>query len=112
MNNGFVYLASPYSHADSRTRAIRYWEILHHAADAMAAGTVIYSPIVHGHNIAELLPDALLLDHEFWMLQSLPMLRKADELWVIMIDGWKTSEGVTREVEFARDNGIPVKYIP
>lgn len=109
---GFIYLASPYSHPDSRVRACRYWEILNHAADIMATGRSVYSPIVHGHNVAELLHDDLLLDHEFWLKQCTPMLEAAAELWVMQLDGWAISKGIAKEIQIARSREIPIKYIP
>ena len=45
------------------------------------------------------------------MFQDLPFLDFADKLVVLTLPGWKESKGIKRELEYARDKGIPVEYI-
>lgn len=51
-------------------------------------------------------------DSVYWLKQDLSFLESwADELWVLMLDGWKDSKGVAAEVTRAVEIGIPVKYM-
>jgi hypothetical protein len=108
---GIVYLASPYSHPEAGVRGARYDIACAHAAQLMAAGECVFSPIAHSHPIAEYLDDRLVCDFDFWMAEDLPILAACSVLKVLCIDGWKESRGVQREIEFARERGIPVEYI-
>lgn len=105
-----IYLASPYSHRDAAVREERYATACKATADLMAQGYVVYSPIAHSHPVAAYLPDTLLLDHEFWMKQCLPMVERSDAVWVLTIPGWDQSRGVAREVAHAEARLIPVVH--
>jgi hypothetical protein len=50
-------------------------------------------------------------DMEFWMKQCLSILQYAKELVVFKMDGWDESLGIKREIEFAKDLNIPIRYI-
>jgi len=45
------------------------------------------------------------------MAQDLPILACASRLIVLRLDGWDRSRGVTKEIEFAAERGIPVEFI-
>lgn len=51
------------------------------------------------------------VNFDLWMKMDLPILKNADELHVLCLDGWRTSRGVAREIEFAEQLGIPVKQV-
>lgn len=55
--------------------------------------------------------EAKCMDFDLWMKLDLPLLKDADELHVLCIEGWRMSRGVTREIEFATQLGIPVKQV-
>lgn len=38
------------------------------------------------------------------------LISKCDELWVLKIDGWEQSKGVSAEIEYAESLNIPIKY--
>jgi hypothetical protein len=63
-------------------------------------GLTVIAPIAHSHPIADFLP-IVRCDHDFWMSQDLPLLRAADSVAVLILEGWRESRGVTRELEFA-----------
>jgi hypothetical protein len=107
----FIYLASPYSHADLKVMEERYTRVCKYAAELMAQGHRVFSPIAHSHPIAEFMPDALRTDFEFWMKQDLPILRYANELAVLMLAGWQMSRGIRREIEYAAAVGVPIRYV-
>lgn len=105
----FAYLASNYSHPDPAIRHQRFIAACRAAAHLMERGIPVFAPICHSHPIAEVM-NGRHLDHEFWLAQDLPILAQATTLIVLQLDGWRESRGVAREIEFARDNGIPVEY--
>ena len=106
-----VYLATPYSHPDKYKRLMRFDIACEVAAWAMSQGYTVFCPIAHSHPIAAYLPKELLLSHEFWMKQDLPLLAKCDEVWVYPNDAADVSRGVAREIEDAKRLGIKVRYI-
>lgn len=112
----FVYVATPYSHADPEVMESRYRAAIVAAAHFMAQGFIAFSPIAHSHEIGKHIGKTAggHADngvHNFWMHQDLPMLARADALFVLTLDGWKESRGVAEEVEFAVRNGIPVYHV-
>lgn len=110
MNTLLHYLASPYSSPDATTRHLRFIAACRAAGKLMAQGVVVFCPISHSHPISEAMNGGH-MDHEAWMAQDLPILAHASRLIVLKLDGWRESRGVTEEIEFARDNGIPVEYM-
>ena len=107
-----VYIASPYSHDDSRIVNDRFDKVRDYTASLMQSiydtGCVPFSPILHCHEMAQVhdLPKG----HEYWMVVDKTILRHCDELWVYMLDGWQESAGIKMEIEFAESLQIPVKY--
>jgi len=109
---GYIYLASPYSHASARIRCERYWAALQKAADIMATGQSVFCPIAHSHPISEHVASPLAHSFDFWMRMDLPLLYKAEALWVYQLDGWEESKGVAKEVAEALKHDITTKYLP
>ena len=112
---GYSYLASPYQNPDDQTDRQyceqRYDEACQAAAILMSQGHLIFCPIAHSHPIAAWLPEAQRTSHDFWLKQDFALLAKADRLIVLQLHRWAESYGVAMEIEFARDNGIPVEYL-
>lgn len=106
-----IYLAAPYSHHCHVKRVERFNAINKRAAELMAAGHVVFSPISHSHPIAEHIAPELLMDHEFWMKMDIPFVDWADELWVLQLDGWKESKGVQKEIDIATYLGKTITYL-
>lgn len=107
----FIYLASPYSHADPAVRQQRFEAACKKAAEYLNEGQAVFAPIPHSHPIADHMEDAKRMDFDIWMQADLPILRYATELHVLCLDGWRESRGVTREIEYADLLGIPVKRV-
>jgi len=104
-----IYLAGPYSHPDADVRHKRYKALTAKTAELMLEGYVVFSPITHGHAVAE--AHDLPTDFDWWSHQCLGMLRHASKLMVLTLEGHSESKGVTAEIEHARTLGIPVEYI-
>jgi hypothetical protein len=110
MSKHFIYMASPYSHKNIDVMRVRYLKACHAAAELMGLGFTVFAPIAHSHPIAGYLDAALRTDFDFWMLQDLPILRSASELVVVTLEGWEESRGVTREIELAKELGLPTRF--
>jgi len=84
----------------------RYEEVCAFCATAAIAGYNVYSPIAHWHPIAKkhLLPK----DESWWKEANEDILKRCDQLWILRLDGWLQSDGILREVKFAKLNGIRV----
>lgn len=104
-----IFLASPYSHHDPSIRLQRYYAALQFTVRAVAKGIPLFSPIVYGHCISQHAAP-LPYDAEYWEKINDPILSSALELWVLQLDGWQQSLGVTREIEIALSNYTPVLY--
>jgi hypothetical protein len=103
----FIYVASPYSHADAAVREERYLSVVRFIAKS-AEDYVLYSPIAHWHLASKL--GGLPGDSHFWLKQNLVMLRMARGLWVLCLDGWEESVGVNHEIEVAQTLSMEIRY--
>ena len=106
-----TYLASPYSHPELDVRAERYWLACKKAAELMLQGEAVFAPIAHSHPISLHMPEGKAVDHELWLAQDIPILRRCDVLKVLLLPGWDQSQGVREEIEVAVACRIPVEYI-
>lgn len=100
----YLYLGQPYSHDDPAVMKRRYLEGERVTAELMRAGRTVYAPIVHFHQMA--LRHDLPTSHDFWLAHNFAMLRKADALVVLKLDGWQQSRGLSAEIDLASAAGI------
>ena len=105
-----LYLACPYSDPDPKVRNQRVRQASMVAGALMRRGYIVFSAITHTHEIAEY-GGIDPMDREFWLTQDRTFVEWADEIVVLMIDGWDRSIGVRREIEWARELDKPVRYI-
>jgi hypothetical protein len=105
-----IYVASPYSHPSDDIRENNFRDVSTYTAKIVSEGFVALSPITFGHT---LLGFSEMPSHwEFWKNFCISFLEKCDELHVYMMPGWDVSRGVSEEIEYATENGIPVVYVP
>lgn len=104
-----IYLASPYTHEDPEVMQERYEKAALCLTNMMKEGYIVYSPIVHCHEIA--VKYDLPKDFDFWMRQDIGVLRHCEKMYVIAIPGYQESKGVNFEKEFCEQAGIPVVHI-
>ena len=120
-----VYLATPYcyrpksneigvnkpdySELDAKIRLQRFEAVNEVALKLMKVGFVVISPISQSHPIA-MQCDAP-KDFEFWAEQDYNLILRSDMILVFCQEGWERSDGVKKEVLFAKQNNIPVFYI-
>src|SRR3990167_9554132 len=108
--SGYIYLASPYTHADPWVKLARYQDACRAAAVLMKRGHVVFSPIAHSHAVETVGLDRV-YSGEFWRHQDIPLLRHADKLIVLTLYGWLQSAGVAWEIELARELDIEVGFM-
>jgi hypothetical protein len=104
-----TYIAAPYSHEDVAVQESRFQLVTKLAAQLVAEGRMVFSPITHSHPIAQVgnLPG----DYDYWGRWNKRMLLSCDRLLVLMIPGWHNSKGVLAEIEIMQTAGKPVDYI-
>lgn len=109
MTTKLIYLASPYSHEDHVVECLRFQAACSAAGRLMREGHFIFSPIAHSHPIAivESLPGGI----EYWREYDRRWIDACDELWVLCIDGWEESKGVTWEIDYALSTEKSVRYL-
>jgi hypothetical protein len=116
-----IYLASPYTHSDMGVRERRARHAAKVAGHLISQGYNVFCPIAHSHFIAEhstMAPcggagpnyeDGEV--HKTWMRVDLSIFESCDEVYVLMLDGYKESKGVQEELAEARLHGKQITYI-
>lgn len=105
-----IYLASPYSDPDPLVMERRFVLAEQATHYLLANKQWVYSPIVHCHALANRyeLPRAF----SYWQEYNQLMLDRADVLYVLQLDGWERSEGVTWERDYWEKNYTePIYYM-
>ena len=103
-----IYLASPYSSPDPAVREARFKAACQAAAGLLLYGKLVFSPIAHSHPLTAY---GLGGGFEDWCTWNTWFISRCEELWVLMLDGWKESTGVTAETAIARALGKPTYYV-
>jgi hypothetical protein len=75
-------------------------------AEFTRQGILIFSPILHSVPMVELGYGGTTWEH--WADYDTAFIKKCKQVFVLQLDGWKQSRGVTAEIEICRANGIPV----
>ena len=101
-----VYLACPYT-GDTERNMEKFCRTV---ARMQKLGTFVISPLF----MHFVLPydSSLGKDWTFWRAYSSELMRRADELHILCLDGWEQSEGIRGEIEIAKELGKPVEHIP
>ena len=103
-----IYLASPYSHLDAIVREQRFLAACQAAGQLMRSGQRVFSPIAHSHAIVQ---HGVPADWAYWEAFDGHMLSRCDELVVLMLEGWRESEGVQAEIDLALELDYPIRYL-
>lgn len=105
-----IYLASPYTHIDINVRNKRFKQMCGIAGHLLNKGLFVYSPIVHGHPIAEH-TTGLPTDFGFWKAYNHETIDSCHAVWVVMLDGWEKSSGVEDEIKYAHETGKTCEFL-
>lgn len=103
-----IYLATPYSHRDPLVREMRYQKALKAEHTLISRGYAVLGPINMCHVMSMMYNMAT--GYEEWKERDREFIRRSDEVHVLMMHGWQESVGVTDEIEYAKENNIPVIY--
>lgn len=109
MNKAFLYLACPYSSPNKELMDLRFQIVSYIAGKLIEVDHLVFSPISHSHPINVQYP----LGHtwEIWEKHDLTFLRYSHTFAIVCLDGWTKSVGVNAELDYAKDNGLQIKYI-
>jgi hypothetical protein len=117
--NGYYYMCHPYSvfsvdesGNENRKELERQFQLANKAAGWLMdpkQGFSIISPISHCHPIAEI--HDLPRTWEYWKKIDQTYIEASIGIIVVMNDGWGQSEGVTSEIELARQLGKPIYWL-
>jgi hypothetical protein len=79
----------------------------------VSKGFNVFCPVAMSHFIQEhSAMDASGAEaHDVWMRLDIAFLETCQELYVLMLDGWEDSTGVTEEIVIARVNGLAIHYL-
>ena len=92
-----IYLASPYQHEDRNIMIDRFETVRAITAQLISEQdhVIPYSPIVYTHDLSDY------VDADFdWRDWDIHILEKCDVMVVLMMDGWKESKGVQKEIAY------------
>lgn len=103
------YLGTPYRNSPE----VNFVTVNHIAAELLAKGVNVFSPISHSHPIGAMLPPELNSSHQFWMSVDEPFMWLCDGLIVVQAPGWEASRGLAEEIGHFKGQGKPiVHYAP
>ena len=103
--NGYVYLATPYSHPEPPVMEARRLVTAAYAADLVNRGQKAFAPIVYSHALAAVgaAPDS-------WYAFDLFFLEKASQMTVLTLPGWQESQGLLLEIAYAKALRKDINY--
>ncbi len=107
--NHLIYLACPYQHDNKHVMWERFNAVTEAAGHLMMKGIVIFSPITHCHSIAEY--HELPRGWEFWKSFDEVYLGHSEEMYILTLDGWEESVGVTAEIKIMRKQTKPISLL-
>lgn len=102
-----IYLASPYSlYKPSREAAAV--EVARVAGELLLEEINTYSPIAHGHALAEACDALDPNDEQLWERSNERQMENSDALVIVLMHGWDLSSGIAREIDYFREAGKPI----
>ena len=105
----FWYLASPYAkYAEGKEVAHKH--ACEAAAELIARGIPVFSPIAHSHPIAKY-GDLDHSSHDLWLPLDERYLEAAYGIIILQMPGWDESKGIGHEIRFCRNRGKPRVYM-
>ena len=107
MEKKISYLASPYSHPSPVKRHERYLTACYVASLMIRKGILVFSPIASSHSISTNLSGES-YGWDFWKEFDLAIIEVCKDFYILTIDGWDKSVGVTAEIQHAKKLGLPI----
>ena len=121
----FIYLASPYSvpedgkyslgsvsnAASPELKHERFVKACKIAAELMAYGHQVFSPIAHSHSVELYGMNGHVYPGDFWLKQDFAILKAVDAMYIYQLKGWEHSKGIREEINFCIAHNIPVFFL-
>lgn len=104
-----IFISTPYTHMNAIIVQDRVDFISEYFIKLIAAGMCPLSPVVVGHPLVKKYNVNGMFT--FWEDYCNSEIEHCDEVHVVMLDGWDTSIGVKKEIDFAENLGKMVIYI-
>lgn len=108
-SSDFYYLASPYSHPNSFIRELRYQLVVYAEALLTMKGYMIKGPINMCHQMS--LRYGLPTGYTYWKSRDRGLIEQCKGVIVLKLDGWRLSEGVSDEIQYAYTLNKEIIYI-
>ena len=106
-----VYLAGPYSHQDKdivQQRVNNYAAAVAYFMNT-AENIYVFSPVLQCFHVAN--RHKLPHDFSFWAERDFFMIKKSTAMWVLTLDGWQESYGLSQELEYAESINRDILYV-
>jgi len=104
-----LYLACPYTDPDYAVREKRFKLATQAAASLIGKGHIVFSPITMTHPIdVAMVGKRNTLGSDFWVRFDQTFMERCDEFALLTIDGWESSSGIRRELEYFSAAGKPL----
>ena len=104
------YLAAPYQHVDPEVCRKRLQAVTLQAAMLFQQGIYVFSPLTHNVPIKDL--GVMLGNWEVWKEYDELLLSRCDLLYVLQLEGWEKSKGVSAEIALAKKLKLPIEMLP
>lgn len=105
-----IYLAGPYTHPSSVIREVRYQQLTYAAGVLQSMGLKVFSPITHGHVMAQ--HHDLPIEFDYWREMCEHQLSACTHILILTLDGWEDSTGVSYEYDLAVERGLRIALAP
>lgn len=104
-----IFLACPYSHADSSVTHDRFIACNKVAATIVESGNAVFSQVSMSHpiNLAFEGKDSAAIG-KLWAPVDAVFMDMMEELIILDLPGWDLSSGIKREIEFFKGRGQKV----
>ena len=93
----------------AKVREKRFEAVCEAAAALFRRGFLVFSPIAHTHPIAK---HGIALGWTFWQSYDREHIGNCSQVWVLTLDGWKESIGLSHEIEMFKEAGKPIHWLP
>lgn len=104
-----IYLASPYTDKRITVENQRAKVVTIVAGNLIKLGYHIFCPIAHCHEMNRLC--GLGGKFEYWREFDEKMISACGELWIVTIEGWFNSVGITAEIQMAERRSMTTRYV-
>jgi hypothetical protein len=107
-----VYLACPYTHPDINVCTYRFNAATKAAVHLCRKGHIVYSPITMTHPMDVLMNEVGgTLGSDYWVKFDEAFMQHCSMMYILTINGWWESKGVSRETHFFRSRLRAVEYL-